>query len=66
MKSAMEDFIIFMFSVNSDRTDLDKTVSEFLEKEKQQIINSYTDGQSHSFSNYKDAEDYYNKVFKDK
>lgn len=38
----------------------------YLEKEKQQIINSYTDGQSHGFNHYKDAEDYYNQVFKDK
>jgi predicted alpha/beta-fold hydrolase len=33
---------------------------------KQDIIDTYIDGQSHGFNNYKDGEDYYNKVFKDK
>ena len=43
---------------------VENKIKFYLEKEKQQIINSYNDGQSHSFSNYKDGEDYYNKIFK--
>ena len=41
-------------------------ILEFIDTNKELVVNSYIDGQSHSFSNYKDAEDYYNQVFKNK
>jgi len=45
---------------------VESKIKFYLENEKQHIINSYNDGQSHSISNYKDGKDYYNKVFNNK
>ena len=65
MKTATGEFIErlktdFGFVVSENVTN------EYLEKEKQQLIDTYIDGQSHGFNHYKDGEDYYNQVFKDK
>ena len=38
----------------------------FQDISKQDIVDTYIDGQSHGFNHYKDGEDYYNQVFKDK
>ena len=64
MKSAIEELIELMDKTYYPLNALTQQV--FLEKEKQQVIDTYIDGQSHGFNNYKDGEDYYNKVFKDK
>ena len=45
---------------------VENKINFYLEKEKQQLIDTYIDGQSHGFNHYKDGEDYYNQVFKDK
>lgn len=50
-KSAIQDCIIIL--------------SSYLEKEKQQIVDAYNDGQEHGFNKFgSDAEKYYEETFK--
>jgi len=66
MKTAMQELIEYLFSVNSDRTDINKTISIYLEKEKQQIIDAANHGANFDTSPYISANDYYEKTFKNR
>ncbi len=63
MKTAMQELIEYLetaYYIN-ELTNFDKDKIQFLEKEKEQICNAYTDGLE---GPYVGAEQYYNETYK--